>query len=75
MLLTPNREPLFISEINVQKNTEHPNVVKLFEAYKVKDHIWVVLEYMEVIFYSIPYYCILLSFYSILLQYLFGERR
>jgi len=47
MLLTPKREPLFISEINVQKATEHPNVVKLFDAYKVQDHIWVVLEYME----------------------------
>jgi hypothetical protein len=35
MLLTPKREPLFISEINVQRNTEHPNVVKLFDAYKV----------------------------------------
>jgi len=47
MLLTPKREPLFISEINIQKSTEHPNVVKLFDAYKVEDHIWVVLEYME----------------------------
>jgi len=47
MLLTPKREPLFISEINVQKNTEHPNVVKLFDAYKVDDHIWVILEFME----------------------------
>jgi len=47
MLLTPKREPLFISEINVQRNTEHPNVVKLFDAYKVDDHIWVALEFME----------------------------
>lgn len=47
MLLTPKREPLFISEINIQRNTEHPNVVKLFEAYKVADHVWVALEYME----------------------------
>lgn len=42
MLLTPKREPLFISEINIQKNTEHPNVVKLFDAFKVVDHIWVI---------------------------------
>jgi serine/threonine protein kinase len=24
-----------------QRSTEHPNVVKLFDAYKVQDHIWV----------------------------------
>eukprot|EP01114_Cavostelium_apophysatum_P016844 TRINITY_DN4874_c0_g1_i1.p1 TRINITY_DN4874_c0_g1~~TRINITY_DN4874_c0_g1_i1.p1 ORF type:complete len:716 (+),score=166.16 TRINITY_DN4874_c0_g1_i1:26-2149(+) len=47
MLLTPKREPLFINEISVQKSTEHPNVVKLFDAFKVDDHIWVSLEYME----------------------------
>eukprot|EP00027_Filamoeba_sp_ATCC50430_P007767 CAMPEP_0168552008 /NCGR_PEP_ID=MMETSP0413-20121227/6486_1 /TAXON_ID=136452 /ORGANISM="Filamoeba nolandi, Strain NC-AS-23-1" /LENGTH=891 /DNA_ID=CAMNT_0008582591 /DNA_START=81 /DNA_END=2756 /DNA_ORIENTATION=+ len=47
MLLTPKREPLFISEISVQKHSEHPNVLKLFEAYKVEDHLWVALEYME----------------------------
>jgi len=47
MLLTPKREPLFISEINVQRNTEHPNVVKLFDAYRVENYIWVALEFME----------------------------
>lgn len=41
MLLTPKREPLFINEIIVQKSTEHPNVVKMFDAFKVHDHIWV----------------------------------
>jgi serine/threonine protein kinase len=41
MLLTPRRTNLFISEINIQKSTEHPNVVKLFDAYLVDDHVWV----------------------------------
>lgn len=41
MLLTPKREPLFINEISVQKVTEHPNVVRLFDAYQVSDYIWV----------------------------------
>jgi len=47
MLLTPKREPLFINEIMVQKVTEHPNVVRLFEAYQVSDYIWVALEFMS----------------------------
>jgi len=47
MLLTPKREPLFINEISVQKVTEHPNVVRLFDAYQVSDYIWVALEYMS----------------------------
>ncbi|PRP80591.1 p21-activated kinase [Planoprotostelium fungivorum] len=47
MLLTPKREPLFINEISVQKVTEHPNVVRLFDAYHVSDYIWVALEYMS----------------------------
>ena len=46
MLVTPRRLKLFISEINIQRSTQHPNVVKLIDAFPVDTHIWVVLEYM-----------------------------
>jgi len=46
MLVTPRRLKLFISEINIQRSTEHPNVVKFLDAFPVDTHIWVVLEYM-----------------------------
>jgi len=47
MLVTPRRLKLFISEINIQRSTEHPNVVKFLDAFPVDTHIWVVLEYMS----------------------------
>ncbi len=52
MLVTPRRLKLFISEINIQRSTQHPNVVKLIDAFPVDTHIWVKImgEKKKVIF-------------------------
>jgi protein-serine/threonine kinase len=47
MRVTGSNLKNFMAEINIQKKTEHPNVVQLFDSYHLDDHLWVVLEYME----------------------------
>lgn len=41
MKVTDSTLKLFLAEIKIQKQTEHPNVVQLFDSYQLEDHLWV----------------------------------
>jgi serine/threonine protein kinase len=42
------RKRLIVNEILVVKESQHPNIVNLLDAFlKVNSELWVVMEYME----------------------------
>src|SRR3984885_15167702 len=42
------RKELIVTEIQVMKESQHPNIVNFLESYLVKNvDLWVVMEYME----------------------------
>lgn len=41
------RKDMIINEIRIMKETIHSNIVNYRESYLVRDHLWVVMEYME----------------------------
>jgi serine/threonine protein kinase len=43
-----SRKRLIVNEILVMKESQHPNIVNLLDAFlKVNSELWVVMEYME----------------------------
>ncbi|KAJ3107126.1 Protein kinase [Phlyctochytrium planicorne] len=38
---------LLVNEINILKESQHPNIVSFLNSFLVKDDLWVVMEYME----------------------------
>ena len=47
MKLTQQNTPLFAAEVRIMKNSIHPNVVRFFESYIVRNELFVVMEYMD----------------------------
>lgn len=42
------RIELIVNEVMVMKESQHPNVINLFDSYLIKnDELWVVMEHME----------------------------
>jgi serine/threonine-protein kinase CLA4 len=42
------RKEVVVTEIQVMKEFQHPNIVIFLESYLVKNHeLWIVMEYME----------------------------
>ena len=42
----PKKE-LIITEIEVMRDNQHPNIVNYIESYLVGNHLWVVMEFLE----------------------------
>ncbi|MFH4974866.1 hypothetical protein AB6A40_001575 [Gnathostoma spinigerum] len=40
------RRELLFNEILVMRNTDHPNIVKMYGSYLVADELWLIMEYM-----------------------------
>ena len=47
MKLTQQNTPLFAAEVQIMKNSIHPNVVRFYESYIVRNELFVVMEYMD----------------------------
>lgn len=47
MKLTQQNTPLFAAEVRIMKDSIHPNVVRFFESYIVRNELFVVMEYMD----------------------------
>ncbi|KAI9327989.1 kinase-like domain-containing protein [Obelidium mucronatum] len=41
------RKDLLLNEINIMKESSHPNIVKYLDSYLVGGDLWLILEYME----------------------------
>ena len=46
MAVTPKNQKHLLTEIDIQKNSNHPNVVNYLNGYYLEAEIWVVLEFM-----------------------------
>src|SRR5688572_13791457 len=46
MPLNAQNIKLLTSEIHIMKESNHPNVVKYFDSFRVEDKLWVAMEYM-----------------------------
>ena len=46
MQITPKNYKHLISEVYIQKTSNHPNIVEYIDGYRVDETIWAVLEYM-----------------------------
>ena len=46
MQLNDESLPLIVTEIDIMKSSNHPNVVKYIDSYAVDDQLWVAMEFM-----------------------------
>lgn len=47
MQVTQKNIKHLITEIHIQKESRHPNIVEFVDAFRSDDQLWVVLEYMS----------------------------
>ena len=45
--ITKKERQLLDREINIQKSLNHPNIVKLYEAFIDRDYLYLILEYVS----------------------------
>lgn len=46
MQITPKNARHLLMEIYIQRTSNHPNIVRYYDGYRVEDTLWVALEYM-----------------------------